>query len=385
MQGRLRLQNDPFSIIGAGIAGLTMGIALTQQGSGVRLYEGADQIKPVGAGIAMANNAMQIFSKMGVSARIAASGHRISRMRITDEALRDLSVANLDAYERRYGVCNLAIHRGALQQILAETLGYEHIHLSKRLRIVDQVSEGCLLHFDDGTSADSRYLIGADGIRSVVRAQVFSRGQIRFSGQKCWRGVCDYPFGAGYLHEAVEAWGRGKRFGFVRIDDRRVYWYAVLTASGEGEPAVDLSECFAGFHPDVTDIIQRTDRSQVYFSDINELASLGRWNKGRVCLIGDAAHAMTPNMGQGACQAVEDAYVLGRLLAESDDVAGAFNRYYALRKQKVSALARQSRATGLVSQLQHPVAAWLRNRAMRMAPARMMEHQLGKVFDISLI
>src|SRR5690606_3303856 len=125
---------DPIAIIGAGIGGLTTALALQKAGVKVVVFEGAPEIKPVGAGIAMASNAMQVFDRLGVRNAIENAGHRITKMVITDHRLRTLSSTSLEKFERKYGLYYVAIHRAILQRILAESLGFEHIHLSKRLR-----------------------------------------------------------------------------------------------------------------------------------------------------------------------------------------------------------------------------------------------------------
>jgi 2-polyprenyl-6-methoxyphenol hydroxylase-like FAD-dependent oxidoreductase len=381
MQEKFTNKNESIAVVGAGIGGLTLGMLLRQKGILVHLYEGSDEIKPVGAGIAMASNAMQVYRKAGVAEKIEQAGHRISRMRITDAKLKDLSVSTLTGYERKYGVSNVAIHRGALQTLLADELGREHISLSKRVKHIE-VREGLRCFFEDGSTADSDVLIGADGIRSVVRQTLFRGAKVRYSGQQCWRGICQSPFGEKYFHEALEAWGRGKRFGFVRIDAHHVYWYAVCNDDSSLRVDTDLAPLFAEFHPDVLTLIHHTPVNKLFFSGINELFSRGPWHDHNVCLLGDAAHAMTPNMGQGACQAVEDAHVLASLFGTSESVAAAFRTYYRMRRQKVSRIARQSRWVGDIAQIENPLGVRVRDQAMRWLPDRWMTRQLEGAFTI---
>lgn len=175
------------TIIGAGIAGLTTALALQQKGCKVTIYESAPEIKPVGAGIVMASNAMQIFKRLGIADKIQMAGNRISSMTITDERLSPISSIELSEFEMKYGVYNVAIHRAQLQKILAEEVGYENIKLSKRLSKVEQ-SESVRLSFNDGTVEQCSALIAADGIKSIVRNQLFNQSKIREMHQACWRG-----------------------------------------------------------------------------------------------------------------------------------------------------------------------------------------------------
>lgn len=368
-------------IIGAGIGGLTTALALKSQGHDVTVYEGAPQIKPVGAGIIMANNAMQIFDKLGVRRKVEAAGRKISSIKITDEKLRTLSDGDLSKFENQYGVYNVAIHRGELLKILVDGIGMENIQLSKRLIRVETGSPHRLF-FDDGSQVNCDVLIGADGIKSVVRNQVFGSGVIRDTKQRCWRGVSEFDSTEKYNQEAFEAWGRGKRFGFVKISEKKVYWYAVSDNSliGNGR---DIGDLFYEFHPDVLQIISETPKQQIIFSDIIDLKPLHGWQKGKVCLIGDAAHATTPNIGQGACQAVEDAYTISKLLGEMGNIEDVFFKYEKIRKEKAHFIANTSWIIGKVAHFRNPIAVWFRNQLLRITPKSTNEKQLEKIFNIS--
>ena len=195
---------EKIHIIGAGIGGLTTALSLNQLGFDVQVYEGAPAIKPVGAGIVMANNAMQVFDQLGIRSKIEEAGCRVSYMRITDAQFNELSTIDLAAFEQQYGVYNTAIHRSDLQGILAEEVGFEQIELGKRLVQIKK-EEGYRLHFEDKTEEKAQVLIGADGIHSVVRKQLFSPSTLRDSKQICWRGICDLELANHYNHTAVEA------------------------------------------------------------------------------------------------------------------------------------------------------------------------------------
>lgn len=214
-------------IIGAGIGGLTTAIALEQKGFNVRVFEQAEYIKPVGAGIILANNAMQIYEKLGLRNKIEANGNRISSMNITRANLTPLSKVDLSYFEEKYQVKNIAVHRGTLQQLLVGKLKTTPIKLNHRLVEVKHVDKGYELVFDNGEKVQSAVLIGADGINSNVRKHLFSTGTIRNAKQICWRGVTDFKLPAEYQNELNEAWGKTGRFGFVQIAENKVYWYAL--------------------------------------------------------------------------------------------------------------------------------------------------------------
>lgn len=373
----------PITIVGAGIGGLTTALALKRKDIHVEVYEGAPEIKPVGAGIVMANNAMQIFDRLGVRKAVEAAGCRISTIRITDEHLRTLSSSDLGKFEGRYGVYNVAIHRADLQQILAEAVGYDHIHLAKRLLMVEEKT-GFTLRFDDKSCIETDILIGADGIKSRIREYLFKRGKIRDTMQRCWRGVAEIDWTSRYENEAYEAWGRGKRFGFVRISDRKIYWFAVLNAHLL-EQGKDPGAYFTEFHADIQQIMADTPESDIIYNDLIDLEPMNHWSRGAACLIGDAAHATTPNMGQGACQAVEDAYILGELFGTGLPVEEVFARYEQLRRGKAHFIVNSSWRLGKVAQWENTFGCWLRNTLMKSLPDSLNEKQMERVFDISYL
>ncbi len=374
------MEKTKIAIIGGGIGGLTTALALKQSGQELMVYESAAEIKPVGAGIVMANNAMQVFDKLGIRHKIENAGRKISNIKLTDTRLNTLSDARLDKFESKYGVYNVAIHRADLQKILADEIGFENIRLSKRLLKIEK-DNNFKLNFEDGTTVNSEVVIGADGIKSVVRNQLFGTGTIRDTKQRCWRGVSEFDWTSKYNHEAFEVWGRGKRFGFVKISDKKVYWYAVINEMLMKKSA-GIIELFNNFHPEVLQIISETPKEQIIFSDIIDLQPIPKWQNGKVCLIGDAAHATTPNMGQGACQAVEDAYVIGRLFGQRNSVEEVFDRYEKLRMKKAHFIVNTSWKIGKVAHFENSVAVWLRNALVKTTPKSVNGKQLDKVFNI---
>lgn len=324
---------ESITIVGAGIGGLTTALALKRRGINATVYESAPEIKPVGAGIIMANNAMQIFRELGIQHKIEQAGHKVSHMEIANAQLQPLSVMELTGFENKYGVYNVAIHRGDLQMILAQELGFENIKLDKSLSSIEK-NEKFQLFFEDKTKADCDVLIGADGIKSTVRSQLFAQSKTRDAKQTCWRGICEIKLQEKYHHRAYETWGKGKRFGFVKINDKKTYWYAVANHHFMHEGKTDLVDLFKEFHPDLLDIILQTPKETIFLSDILDLAPIKKWYNGNACLLGDAAHATTPNLGQGACQAIEDAYALAQLVGQNPNWENIFIRYQQTRMRK---------------------------------------------------
>lgn len=373
---------ETINIIGAGIGGLTTALTLKQKGINVNVFESSTEIKPVGSGIILANNAMQVFQKLGIQDKIQKAGNKISYMKITDTQLNNISVVDLTEYERKYGVYNIAIHRGELQQILAEEIGYDCINLSKRLSKIEK--NGLFkLTFEDNSTIESKIVIGADGIKSVVRKQLFEKSTLRNAKQVCWRGICEIDLPEKYHNELNEAWGKGKRFGFVKISDKKVYWYALINSKTNQIQEAQLIEIFRDFHSDILKIISTTTKENIILNDIIDLKPIDKWQSENVCLIGDAAHATTPNLGQGACQAIEDAYVLGKLLDSGLEIQNTFAEYENLRRKKAHYIVKTSWTLGKISQWSNPILVSIRNQALKLTPKSVNKKQMDKIFELN--
>jgi len=372
------------AIIGAGIGGLTTALAFKQKGFNVTVYESAAEIKPVGAGIGIANNAMQVFKKLNIHKKIENAGVKVSAMNITDHKLRSLSVIDLNEFEVKYGVCNISILRAVLQNILAEEIGFENIKLSKRLLKIEQ-TEKVKLFFEDGSVETADFVIAADGIKSIVRNQLFDSSDIRDTNQICWRGVSKISLPKDYNNKAVEAWGNGKRFGFVQINSQDIYWYAVVNESLVNQHENNLHDLFKDFHTDVLNIIENTSDDTVIKNRIIDLKPIYKWYNKNVCLLGDAAHATTPNLGQGACQAIEDAYLLAELYQENKPIETVFEEYQKLRIKKEHEIVKSSWSIGKIAHLESGFLIYFRNLIMRCIPTSANNKQLKSIYNVGYL
>ena len=372
---------NPISIIGAGIGGLTLGNILKQHGYDFTIYESAPEIKPVGAGIMMAVNAMQVFDQLGLKEKIENAGNKIHRITIADESLKPISKTEVLELENQYKSCNVAIHRAALQKILAENIDAEAtIKLGHSLQKIEK-QQNYILEFENKIQVESTVVFGADGIKSPIRNQILKTGTIRSAGQKCWRGLVDFDLPEKYHQEAFEIWGKGKRFGFVKISDKKVYWYACINEEGFGR-YLEIADFFYDFDPLVLQLIEATTHENIICNAITDLAPIPKWYTDHLCLIGDAAHATTPNMGQGACQAIEDAYIIGKLLDNHQDFNTVFEKFQMIRRKKVDYIVHTSRTIGEVSQWKRGNA--IRNFLMGLIPESVNQKMAKKVVTLEM-
>ncbi len=373
-------------IIGAGIGGLTTAIALEQKGIKTRIFEQTKQIKEVGAGIILANNAMQVYEKLGLRKIIEENGNPISSMNITKSNLKLLSKIDLSYFEQKYNTKNIAIHRGKLQQILINQLKSTEIKTNNKLTSIIKSENGYNLNFETGKQIQSSTILGADGLNSVVRRELFPENNIRNANQVCWRGVTEYELPIKFRNELNEAWGKSERFGFVQIAENKVYWYALKSfKKNKNEFSINnLHQYFSGYNSIIKDIINSTKKKQINIAEISDLKPTNIWHKKNVCLIGDSAHATTPNMGQGACQAIEDAYVLSECLNKYE-IAKAFSEYQKLRLPKAHQVVKTSWILGKIAHFSNPILIGLRNQILKLTPSSVNRKQNEQIFQLAKV
>lgn len=373
-------------IIGAGIGGLTTAIALEQKGIKTRIFEQAEQIKEVGAGIILANNAMQVYEKLGLRKVIEENGNPISSMNITKSNLKPLSKIDLTYFEQKHNTKNIAIHRGKLQQILIDKLKSTEINLDHKLTSIVKNENGYNLNFENGNKIQSSTVVGADGLKSIVRQNIFPKNTIRKANQICWRGITECELPVNFRNELNEAWGKSERFGFVQIAENKVYWYALKSFKrNANEFSVNnLEQYFGDYSSVIKNIIKSTKKEHINTAEISDLNPTSIWFEENVCLIGDSAHATTPNMGQGACQAIEDAYVLSECLHKYE-IAKAFSEYQKLRLPKAHQVVKTSWLVGKMAHISNPILIGLRNQLLRLTPASVNRKQNEQIFQLAKI
>lgn len=370
-----------FTISGGGIAGLTTAIALKRIGIKAKIVEAAPEFKPVGAGITLAPNAIKAFQHLGIKQEIEEASNLISGLEICDFKGKTITQQPSEFDE---STAIHAIHRGNLHEVLLSHLKDHSIVLGKRTTGFNKKADQIELTFDDGSTHLTDLLIASDGIHSPIRKQLLPDSELRHAGYTCWRGISANNFG---IEKATESWGHGKRFGIVPLPDNQIYWFACLNAP-VNDPQMkkygvhELRQVFEDFHTPIPDLIGSTPDSQILWNDIYDLKPIRNFAFGDVVLIGDAAHATTPNMGQGACQAIEDAVILAECLKRSSTAAQAFHFFEQHRKKRAQSIVNRSWEMGKMAQMNNRVFSTLRNGLMRAIPASVLKSQLKSIYDI---
>lgn len=373
-----------YAIIGAGIGGLTTALALQRKGIAYQVYERFPKLSPVGAGIWLSPNALQVLEHLELLEEVKQQGNSIDRITIGKPDLSPISDIPQNLIKQRFGYSAIAIHRAKLQKLLLDKIPKEKVHLGKAFESFSDEGAQLSLNFSDGSGARTDFLIGADGIKSRVRNQLFPDSQIRYSGQTCWRGVADIELDSAFDNRVYELWGNQVRFGFSRISKAKYYWFAVaLDAPNakDDQAAVQqkLLSMFRGFDSTVIALLKATPTDKIIRGDLNDLKPMKKWYEAKVCLIGDAGHATTPNMGQGGAQAIMDAYYLSHFI-QNASAPDAFRMFQDKREKKVNAIVNQSWMTGKVAHWKY--GRGLRNLIMASVPKGMMNKKVIEMYEI---
>ncbi|MFF2503778.1 FAD-dependent monooxygenase [Streptomyces sp. NPDC058067] len=360
-------------VVGGGIGGLATALGLRRIGWEVTVVERAPVLDDAGAGISLHANGLRALDVLGVGAAVRAA----ARPQYTGgtRTPRGARLAGMDgaALERALGTPIVGIPRATLHRLLRDALPSACLVIGTEVTGVDLSGPGRVRVPVGDTVLDADLVVAADGVNSRLRAQLFPTHPGRaYSGSTALRAVTEQPVDAGSDFELT--WGPGAEFGHIAFADGRAEWHAVLNSPAGvryPDPLDAMRRRFAGWHDPIPALLDATRPEAVLHHDINELATpLPSYAVGRVALLGDAAHAMTPNLGQGACQALEDAAVLAAALADGPAVESALVRYDAERRPRSQAVARAARQAGRMGQqLTHPLAVAVRNTALRVAPS----------------
>jgi 2-polyprenyl-6-methoxyphenol hydroxylase-like FAD-dependent oxidoreductase len=363
-------------VAGGGIAGLGAAIAARRAGHDVQVLEQASGPAEVGAGLALWPNGLAALARLGVD----VPGCPVRRLQLLSWRGRTLTELPIGDLRSRHGYELMLVHRPELHASLLAAAGRDVVRYGARVAGFDLQEPDVRVRLSSGEALRADLLVGADGIGSAVRTTLLQDGDPRPAGATCWRGVTTFD-----SEEAVawNWWGRGGEFGLFPLPEGRAYWFGVQNRPAhEGDsPAgrkADVLQAFASWPPVVRSVVEATDPRAILRNDLSDRPPARRWSRGRVVLAGDAAHPMLPNVAQGACQALEDAVVLGDALAVHS-IEEALRVYETARVGAANRLIRQARQGSRMVQATNPALTAARDLAVAHLPRRLLLRQVDSM------
>ncbi len=372
------------AVIGGGIGGLTLGLALRARGLRAEIYEQAAELAEIGAAVALSANATRELERLGLGPALAAVSTEPTELIFRDgrsgTRVAAFPVRDGGAYRARFGAPYYGVHRADLQKVLSGGLAGEGLHLGHRLTALDQRGDVMALTFANGVEVEADLVIGGDGVRSAVRRWITGGEAVRYSGTSAFRGVV--PMGllpslpdsqaiqfwmgpdAHLLHYAIG--GEADSVNFFAVVEGPQAWTSERWLAGIA--AGEHLAGFAGWHPAVIEMIDALPQTQRWGLFVTD--PLRRWHRGRAVLMGDSAHAMLPHHGQGANTTIEDAVTLAELLdaGGAQDLDGMMRCYQTLRQARTRTIQRSAWATNRLLHLPDAIGpAALAERDARMA------------------
>lgn len=368
-------------IQGAGIAGLTLARELHHRGIDFVVFEKTSQVKPAGAGITLASNALACLGRTLDVEALRARGQRLAWLNVMDESGRILS--RMRGAPSAGGPEGIAIHRHALHEMLLQGLPEDRIRLGVSIASVQSHGTGVRVRLNDGSEVEGTYLVGADGVHSAIREMIGIVTRRRPARQVCWRTVVEHRLSN--PHEAFEVWGPGRRLGCVQISPTQLYIYAALSSELLKEDRRSMSKDelmtkLPGYAGRGREGIEALGLAESLICNDLEEIQLEQWCKDRVVLIGDAAHALTPNMGQGAAMGIEDAVVLAEVWDQSREPA-SLQAFEDARRSRVDFVRGRSWQIGKIAHWTSKPGRVFRDAMMRLTPQTTVDRSNRRIFE----
>jgi 2-polyprenyl-6-methoxyphenol hydroxylase-like FAD-dependent oxidoreductase len=363
-------------IVGGGIGGLTAAIALRRAGIEATVFEQAARLEDVqaGGGLLVWNNGMRALREIDLHERTEASASVLDETTFNSYRGDVLATWPIAKVEKDLGVPTVGVVRGDLHKVLADALGNGAVEVGAHYESFGADGDGVTVRFSDGREERGDVLIGADGVRSAVRDDLIGRQELRPPGYWGIQAVVEFEHPLAKRGTFATYWGPGSRFAYHHVGGGRLYWFAVEDGPGT-EPADEriktVRDRLKTWPEPVSSIIAATDDEEIAVMDIADAKPVKRWGTGPATLLGDAAHPILPNLGQGTSQALEDAVVLARSLNGAAEVVAALRSYEDLRAPRTAGLVKFSRNLGRLGRLKARPAVAFRERFMKVGLGRM--------------
>ena len=366
------MSDKTIAIIGAGIGGVAAGVALHQAGFAVKVFERAGQLREAGAGMSLWPNGTGVLQQLGLLQAVASRGQSGTHFLVRSQSgdvLMEIGTAEAETPT----VC---VHRAHLLRILADALPPESLAVGHELAEMQFAGDQVDLRFTNGERLLCDGVVGADGIYSRMRGRLQQPGKPVYRGYAIFRGIADVPENFSVGHNS-ESWGEGSRFGILAIGENKVCWYATVNSANPPQasdwPKERLEQMFRHWHRPIPELIAATEPSAIMANAACDRQPARAWSGGPATLIGDASHALTPNLGQGACMAMEDALALANCLQRQPNVTAGFRLYEATRFPRVRNAIWRSRWLGDVGQWENRAVVSVRNAVTKLLPGRIFE------------
>jgi 2-polyprenyl-6-methoxyphenol hydroxylase-like FAD-dependent oxidoreductase len=366
-------------VVGAGIAGLATAVALQRIGRPVTVVEEKADTS-AGAGISIWPNALAALDAFGLGDAVRASGGRVTAGAVRWHDGTWLRRPSADRMVRALGEPLVVTRRADLTRVLAGALAPGTVHSGVPAREIATTSGGVRVTLADGSVREGAAVIGADGVGSMVARHLNGPLRHRYAGYTAWRGVATHGLDPELAGQTL---GAGTEVGHVPLGSDHTYWFATeRTAEGGSMPQGELDYLrhkYRDWAVPIPSLLAATAAGDVLRNDVHDREQVRVWSRGPVTLVGDAAHPMRPHLGQGGCQGLEDAAVLGWFVAQSDDLVTAFARFADFRRARVRALVRESKLIGRVVNLRPAFLSGLASRATVLIPEAVVGRHLAWV------
>jgi len=363
-------------IVGGGVGGMALAAALERLRLPFTLLERAPELSEVGSGLGILPGAVRALGAIGVGEELFARGRPFRHFVLCSSRGDTLAEVSFTRIFEQAGCKGYVLHRGALHAAIAARVRPDAIRTGAEVVAIEQDGGAVRVVVKNQPPVVGDLLVGADGLNSMVRRHVLDDGPPRYAGETIFRGIADFRLDRPDV--CRELFGAGRRAAYYELGDGKVYWWATAplaqgTDVAPAERRAYLEAAFAGWAFGMADVIANTPDHLILQNDIFDRAPAPRWHRGRAALLGDAAHPTTPNLGQGACMAIEDAIVLARAIGEARDHDEAFTRFYRRRARRTAQIVRMSRMWGRVGLWKHAAMVALRDGLIRRGPDGWME------------